>query len=65
MLFMFVHVFVFTDQSEQALKLTKEELEIININIEQDKRELKIRTLIGTSERENLILLPEYVDVFT
>ena len=53
------------EQSEHAWKPAKEELEVINVGTEQDKRELKIRTLITTEERCSLTsLLQEYMDVF-
>jgi hypothetical protein len=45
--------------------LAREELETVNIGTREDKKELKIRILITSSEREDLIaLLREYVDVF-
>ena len=54
------------EQSERAWKPAKEELEVINVGTEQDKRELKIGTLITTEERCSLTsLLQEYMDVFT
>ncbi|XP_061945039.1 uncharacterized protein LOC133669048 [Populus nigra] len=53
------------EQSEHAWKSAKEELEVINVGTEQDKRELKIGTLITTEERCSLTaLLQEYTDVF-
>ena len=53
------------EQSEHAWKPAKEELEVINVGTEQDKRELKIGTLITAGERCNLTsLLQEYMDVF-
>jgi hypothetical protein len=53
------------EQSEQIRDLAREELETVNISTREDKKELKIRILITSSEREDLIaLLREYVDVF-
>ena len=53
------------EQSEHDWKPAKEELEVINVGTEQDKRELKIGTLITAGERCNLTsLLQEYMDVF-
>jgi len=53
------------EQSEQIRDLAREELETVNIGTREDKKELKIRILITSSEREDLIaLLREYVDVF-
>jgi len=53
------------EHSEHAWKPAKEELEVINVGTEQDKRELKIGTLITTEERCSLTaLLQEYMDVF-
>ena len=45
------------EQSEHAWKPTKEELEVITVGTEQDKRELKIGTLITTEERCSLTTL--------
>ena len=53
------------EQSEQIRDLAREELETVNIGTREDKKELKIRILITSSEREDLIaLLREYVNVF-
>lgn len=53
------------EQSERAWKPTKEELKTINVDAGQDERELKIGSLLTTSERENLIsLLRGYVNMF-
>jgi len=53
------------EQSKRAWKPIKEKLETINVDTRQDERELKIRTLIAASKKENLIfLLREYVNVF-
>ena len=54
------------EQSKRTWKPAKKELQTINVSTRQDKRELKMGTLITTSERENLISLPhEYANVFT
>jgi hypothetical protein len=40
-------------------------LEVINIGIEQDKKELKIETLVTAEEKDGLVsLLQEYMDFF-
>jgi transcription elongation GreA/GreB family factor len=53
------------EQSEQAWKPIKKELQTINISTRQNERELKIEKLITTSKKENLILLlHECIDVF-
>jgi len=53
------------EQSEHAWKPAKEEIELINVGTELDKRELKIGKLIIADIRTELIaLLQEYVDVF-
>ena len=53
------------EQSEHTWKHAKEELELINVGTELDKRELKIGKLIAADIRTKLIvLLQEYVDVF-
>ena len=55
----------FIKQSEHAWKPVKEELELININTEHDKKELKIRMLISIEVQIKLVaLLQEYVDIF-
>ncbi|XP_073264245.1 uncharacterized protein [Populus alba] len=54
------------EQSEHTWKPAKEELELINVGTKLDKRELKIGKLIAADIRTKLIiLLQEYVDVFT
>jgi len=53
------------EQSEHAWKPAKEEIELINVGTELDKRELKIGKLVIADIRTKLIaLLQEYVDVF-
>ena len=53
-------------QSEHAWEPAREELELINVNTEHDKKELKIGMLITTDMRSELVaLLREYVDIFT
>jgi hypothetical protein len=53
------------EQSDRTWKPAKEELELINMGTEHNKRELKIGKLISTGIRSELvILLQEYVDVF-
>jgi transcription elongation GreA/GreB family factor len=53
------------EQSEQAWKPIKKELQTINIGTRQNERELKIENLITASKKENLILLlHECIDVF-
>jgi hypothetical protein len=52
-------------QSEHAWEPAREELELINVNTEHDKKELKIGMLITTDMRSELVaLLREYVDIF-
>ena len=52
-------------KSENTWKLPSEELKVINLGTEKDKKELKIGTLITAKGREGLIsLLHEYADVF-
>jgi len=43
------------EKTEKTWKPAKKELEVINVNIKQDKKELKIDTLIMVEERENLV----------
>jgi hypothetical protein len=55
------------DLMEEFTRLVQqsEELETVNIGTREDKKELKIRILITSSETKDLIaLLREYVDVF-
>ena len=53
------------EQHEQVWEPAKEELETINVGNEENRKELKIGTLIAQTEREDLItLLRDYVDVF-
>ena len=53
-------------QSEHAWEPAREELELINVSTEHDKKELKIGMLITTNIRSELIaLLREYVDIFS
>jgi hypothetical protein len=53
-------------KSKKSWKPAKEELEVINLGIEQDKKELKIDTFITVEEINDLIsLLQEYKDVFS
>jgi hypothetical protein len=52
-------------QSEHAWEPAREELELINVSTEHDKKELKIGMLITTDMRSELVtLLQEYVDIF-
>ena len=54
------------ENSKKAWKPFSEELNIINLGTKQEKKELKIDTLITTKERGKLIsLLHEYTNVFT
>jgi hypothetical protein len=53
------------ENSEKTCKRVSEEVEVIHLRIEQEKKELKISTLIMVEERDGLIfLLHEYVNVF-
>jgi hypothetical protein len=53
-------------KSKKSWKPAKEELEVINLGIEQDKKELKIDTFITVEKINDLIsLLQEYKDVFS
>jgi len=54
------------EQPEHAWKLTKKELELINIGTEHNKRELKIGMLIAADVKNELVaLLREYADIFS
>ena len=53
------------EQPEHAWKPTKKELELINVGIEHNKRELKIGRLITVDMKNELVaLLREYADIF-
>jgi len=53
------------EKSKKTWKPVKKELEVINIGIEQDKKELKIETLVTAEEKDGLVsLLQEYMDFF-
>jgi len=53
------------EKFEKTWKLVKKELEVISIGIEQDKKELKIETLVIAEEKDGLVsLLQEYMDFF-
>jgi len=54
------------ENSEKSWEPASEKLEVINLENEQEKKELKIGTLVTTEERNKLVsLLREYADVFT
>ena len=53
------------ENSEKSWEPASEKLEVINLGNEQEKKELKIGTLVTTKERNKLVsLLREYADVF-
>jgi len=53
------------ENSEKSWEPTSEKLEVMNLGNEQEKKELKIGTLVTTEERNRLVsLLHEYADVF-
>jgi len=53
------------ENSKKTWKPDSEELEVINLGTEQEKRELKASTLITTKEGNRPVsLLYEYADVF-
>ena len=53
-------------KEEKETQLHEEAIEIINLGIKDDKKEIKISTLIENDMRGSLIkLLHEYKDVFT
>jgi len=53
------------ENSEKSWEPVSEKLEVINLGNEQEKKELKIGTLVTTKERNILVsLLHEYTDVF-
>ena len=53
------------ENSEKAWEPASEKLEVINLGNKQEKKELKIGTLVTTEERNRLVsLLHEYADVF-
>jgi hypothetical protein len=53
------------EQFEHAWKPTKEELELIDVGTEHNKRELKIGMLIAADVKNELVaLLREYTDIF-
>jgi len=50
---------------EKTWKLVNEELKVINLDTEQEKKELKIDTFITTEKKDDIIsLFHEYVNVF-
>jgi len=50
---------------EKTWKLVNEELKVINLDTEQEKKELKIGTFITTEKKDDIIsLFHEYVNVF-
>jgi len=54
------------ENSEIAWEAASEKLEVINLENKQEKKELKIGTLVTTEERNRLVsLLHEYADVFS
>jgi len=53
------------ENSEKSWEPASEKLEVINLENEQEKKELKIGTLVTTGERNRLVsLLHKYADVF-
>jgi hypothetical protein len=55
----------FVENYEKTWKHVSKELEVLNLGIEQEKKELKIGTLIMVEERDGIIsLLHEYVNIF-
>jgi hypothetical protein len=53
------------ENSKKAWEPTNEKLEVINLGNKQEKKELKIGTLVTTEERNRLVsLLHKYADVF-
>jgi hypothetical protein len=53
------------ENSEKAWEPASEKLEVINLGNKQEKKELKIGTLVTTEERNRLVsLLHEYANVF-
>ena len=55
----------FVENSEKTYKCVSEEVEVVHLRIEQEKKEMKIGTLIMVEERDGLIfLLHEYANVF-
>ena len=54
------------EQEAKVIQPHEEEIEIINLGTEVDKKEVKVGTAMKSSEREKLVkLLFDYVDVFT
>ena len=52
-------------QEEKAIQPHKESVEVINPGSKEDRREVKIGTLLSSEVKENLIeLLKEFSDVF-
>ena len=53
------------EEEEKEIQPHEESIEVINLGTKDDKKEIKIGTLIGKNVREDLIkLLHEYKDVF-
>jgi hypothetical protein len=51
---------------EKPWKPVSEELEVINLGIEHEKKELKVDTLVTANERKRLVsLLHKYANIFT
>lgn len=53
------------EYEEDTIQPYKEPLEVINMGSEEDRKEIKIRALLSSKVKEQLIsLLREYVDIF-
>jgi len=53
------------EQERRAIQLHQEEVEIINLGTEEDKKEITISALLDATVKERVIaLLKEYADIF-
>jgi len=53
------------EQERRAIQPHQEEVEIINLGTEEDKKEIKIGVLLDATVKERIIaLLKEYADIF-
>ena len=53
------------EQEKRVIQPHQEEIEIINLGTEEDKKEIKIGALLDATVKERIIaLLKEYADIF-
>jgi len=53
------------ESSKPTIKSTQEELELINIGIEENEKQLKIKTFISKNKSSKISLLKKHSDVFS